>query len=192
MEQPHSVGPGTRVSISYTVRDEDGDVVDEAPPDDPVTYIHGFGQILPALERRIEGFPPGRGCTFTVTPDEGYGDHDPDGIFQVPRSEFPDPAAITLEDEFVIDDPDGEEMLLRVIDFTEDDHVLVDANHPLAGVTLSFEVTVHGVEPATDSEIDEAEQALMAGGFSDGRPGGPPAPGAGLVQLSRKPKERLA
>ena len=42
--------------------------------------------------RRIEGFPPGRGCTFTVTPDEGYGDHDPDGIFQVPRSEFPDPA----------------------------------------------------------------------------------------------------
>lgn len=182
MPQSFCVGPGMRVTLSYTLRDEDGDIVEEAPSDEPVSYIHGFGQVLPALERQAEGLFPGATRTFTLSPEEGYGEHDPDGLFQVPRSEFPDPHNIPLDEEFAAEGPDGEETILRVVEWMDDDHVLVDSNHPLAGVTLSFELTIHAVEPAPDDELEQAEQALLE------REGAPPAPGAGLIQLGRKPR----
>lgn len=182
MNDSMCVGPGTRVRLVYSVHDEDDDVVDAASEDDPLVYIHGFGQVLPALEQQIEGLWPGQQRSFTVHPADGYGEHDPDGLFQVERSEFPDPAAIALDDEFIVEGPDGEELVLRVVELVDDGHVLVDTNHPLAGATLRFEVTVRSVEPATDEELEEAEQALLA---SDGAPA---EPGAGLVQLGRKPR----
>ena len=184
MDQAFCIGPGTRVSVSYTVLDEDGDVVDASPPNEPLIYIHGFGQVIPGLERHIEGLRPGQAREFTLPPEEGYGDHDPDNLFQVPRSEFPDPAAVEVDDEYLVDGPDGEELLLRVVEFIDDQHVLVDANHPLAGATLSFLVTVEQVRPATDAELEEAERALVE------QEGGEPEPslGGGLIQLGRKPR----
>lgn len=177
------VGPGTSVTLLYTVRDEDGEVVDEATPGAPLVYIHGFGQILPALEDQLEEMLPGESRTFTLSPDEAYGPLDPDGVFQVHRSDFPDASAIELGDEFEIDGPDGEEMLLRVVDFADDqEHVVVDANHPFAGVTLSIEVKIEAVRPATEQEMSEAEAALVESGCDDGLPGA----GGGLVRLSRR------
>jgi FKBP-type peptidyl-prolyl cis-trans isomerase SlyD len=187
MVQAFCVGPGMRVTLSYTLRDEDGDVVEATEPGEPLTYVHGFGQVLPALELRIEGMFPGGQRSFSLTPEEGYGEHDPDGLFQVPRGEFPDPAAVQLDEEFTMEGPDGEEMTLRVLEFMEDDHVLVDTNHPLAGVELRFEVTVEGVEPASDAELEEAERGLAERGFQE-----EPRGSGGLIQLGRKPEKRRA
>lgn len=182
MVQTFCVGPGTRVTLSYTIRDEDGDVVEATPPDEPLTYIHGFGQVLPALEQHIEGLYPGGQRSFQLPPKDGYGEHDPDGLFQVPRSEFPDPEHIPLDEEFTVEGPDGEETVLRVVEYMDDDHILVDSNHPLAGVTLSFEVSIEKVEAASEEELEEAERTLLEREHEAA-----PEPG-GLIQLGRKPK----
>lgn len=185
MVQAFCVGPGMRVALAYSIQDEDGDVVEATVPEEPVTYIHGFGQILPALELRLEGLFPGGKRVFSLSPEEGYGEHDPDGLFQVPRGEFPDPAALRLDEEYTVEGPDGEETTLRIVEFTEDDHVLVDSNHPLAGVTLRFEVTVEGVDPATDAELEEAERELLERDLQE-----EPRGAGGLIQLGKKPAAR--
>ena len=183
MVQSYCVGPGMRVALSYTIRDEDGDVVEEVPADEPLVYVHGFGQVLPALEQQVEGMFPGGERSFSLAPRDGYGDHDPDGLFQVPRGEFPDPANIPLDEEFTVEGPDGEETVLRVVEFMDEDHVLVDSNHPLAGVTLGFTVRVQAVEPASDQEMEEAERELLERGGEAGPEAG------GLIQLGRKPRK---
>lgn len=184
MVSPFCVGPGMRVTISYIIRDEDQDIVEETPPEEPLTYIHGFGQVLPALELQVEGLYPGGKRTFSLSPRDGYGEHDPDRLFQISRSEFPEPENIPLDEEFQMEGPDGEEMLLRVVEYMEDNHVLVDTNHPLAGVTLGFEVSIEQVEPASEEELAEAEQELEERGQEE------PPPANGLIQLGRKPVNR--
>lgn len=188
MEEIFCVGPGTRVKLTYTLFDEDGDVIDATEPGEPLEYTHGFGQVIPGLEQGIEGMRAGQKRGFTVPAADAYGDHDPDGLFQVSRGEFPDPKGIRLDDEFVLESPEGDEIPIRVVDLVDDDHVLVDANHPLAGVDLRFEVTVEGVRAATEREIEEAERAMEehdegcgCGHDHDEKPA------TGLVSLGRKP-----
>jgi FKBP-type peptidyl-prolyl cis-trans isomerase SlyD len=173
---PTSISPGTRVSLSYKVYDEDGDLVDASEEGSPLIYVHGFGQLVPGLERQLEGLWAGQARTFEVPPEEAYGEHDPDDVFQVARDELPDPDEVKLEDEFAFDDDEGDSHMLRVVDILEDGF-LMDANHPLAGVALRFEVSIESVEVATDDEIEQAEQALLDGEDT----------GQGLLTLGRKP-----
>ena len=173
---PTTISPGTRVTLTYSVYDEDGDLVDASEAGSPLVYLHGYGQLVPGLERQMEGLWAGQKRSFEVPAEEAYGEHDPDDVFQVARDELPEPDQVKLEDEFEFEDGEGEALLLRVVEILEDGF-LVDANHPLAGVGLRFEVAIESVEIATDDEIEEAEQALLDGEDT----------GQGLLTLGRKP-----
>ena len=190
MEIATQVGPGTLVEISYTLYDAEGAVVDIATEDQPLSYVHGYGQIVPGLERAIEGMSAGQGREVKVTSREAYGDHDPEGVFQIAKTEFPEPEKVALEDEFVAEGADGSEMPLRVIEILPDAFV-VDANHPLAGQNLRFDVKIESVRVATEEEISAAEHDLEdhdhdGCGHDHTHDHGPPA---GLVQLGVTKKD---
>jgi len=173
------VGPDTYVTLAYTIYDEDGDLLDRTDDDEPLSYLHGYGQIVPGLERGIEGMGKGDLRTVSVAAADAYGDYDPEAVFEVERSEFPRPDEIEVGDEFVAESDDGEGIALTVLE-VKGDSCVVDTNHPLAGENLRFEVTVLDVRPATEGEILKAERALH--------------PEDDLVQnlvsLGRKPRDR--
>lgn len=169
------IGPGTVVEISYDVFDEDGDRVGGSREGTPFVYLHGYGQLLPALEAHLEGLTSGGRREVTLGPDEAFGDRDPEEIIEVAREDIPD---AELEDELDIETPDGKRIGAKVVEVW-DDCVVVDTNHPLAGMTLRFDVAVEDVRVATDEELRVAEEAL---GAQDGGC----APAEQLVSLRRK------
>jgi FKBP-type peptidyl-prolyl cis-trans isomerase SlyD len=173
MNYSTQVGPDAYVTLAYTMYGEDGDVLDSTDEDEPLTYLHGYGQIIAGLERRLEGMVRGDERSVTIPPAEAYGEYHREAVLEVEKSDFPDPASIVVGDEYMAEADDGEMLPMTVIE-VNDDHCIVDTNHPLAGETLRYEVTVLDVRPATDHEIRAAEEALM--------------PELGLVNIGRKPK----
>ena len=101
----------------------------------------GTAQIVPGLERAIEGLTSGAERSVTVTPADAYGDYDPQAVLEVEREDFPNAAQVEVGDEFVAESADGEALPITVLE-VRDDAFVVDTNHPLAGETLRFEVTV--------------------------------------------------
>jgi FKBP-type peptidyl-prolyl cis-trans isomerase SlyD len=166
------IGPDTFVTLAYTLYDEDGEVLDCSDEDAPLSYLHGYGQIVPGLERAIEGMVRGNERSVIVAPKDGYGEYDPDAVLEIDRSDFPVPAEVSVGDQFLADSDDGETVPMTIVE-VKADACIVDTNHPLAGETLRFQVTVLDVRPATDRELAEADQALM--------------PGIDLIPLGRKP-----
>jgi FKBP-type peptidyl-prolyl cis-trans isomerase SlyD len=166
------IGPDTFVTLAYTLYDEDGDVLDSADAESPLSYLHGYGQIVPGLERAIEGMVRGSERSVVVVPEDGYGEYDPEAVLEVDRSEFPVPGDVSVGDQFLAEGEDGETVPMTVLEVS-DDACVVDTNHPLAGETLHFQVTVLDVRPATDRELVEAEKAMGCG--------------ADLIPLGRKP-----
>ena len=146
------------VVLDYVLYDEDGDVI-EATDDEggrPIGLVHGYGTLVPGLEDGIVGMGAGETKEVTVAPEHGYGAHDEALEHWVDRSDFPD--GLQVDDEFEAEDAEGEQITLRVVEI-EDDAVLVDANHPLAGETLRFEVMVRSVRPATAEELASTRKA---------------------------------
>jgi FKBP-type peptidyl-prolyl cis-trans isomerase SlyD len=141
------------VSIEYRMHLGDGKVVDESEPGEPLEYLHGYEEIVPGLEKALEGKAAGESLKVTVSAADGYGDYDPEGVEEVPRTEFPDELEITAGGILSATDPDGDEVDFLVKEVRKDS-VLVDFNHPLAGKELHFEVTVHGVRAATPEELE--------------------------------------
>jgi FKBP-type peptidyl-prolyl cis-trans isomerase SlyD len=158
MSSEVQVGPDSYVTLAYTLYDEDGDILDRTDDGPPVSYVHGYGQIVPGLERGVEGMAKGDARSVVVSAADGYGEYDPEAVVEVDRHDFPRPDEIAAGDEFVAESDDGEALSMTVLEVRGDD-VVVDTNHPLAGEVLRFEVTVLDVRRASDSEIHEAEQA---------------------------------
>ncbi len=144
---------GRVVDIDYSLHLGDGKVVDHSDPGEPLTYLHGEGEIVPGLESALEGAEVGDRRQVVVAPAEGYGDHDPRGIQRVPRQAFPPDFQPQVGMELSAQGPDGDEVAF-VIQRVEPDAVTIDLNHPLAGKTLHFDVTVREVRDATPDEIE--------------------------------------
>ena len=147
------VGKGSVVSLEYKLHLGDGVVVDSSEPGDPLVYLHGQGQIVPGLERALEGLEVGVRTQATVAPVDGYGEADPTALQQVPRSAFPAGFEPKVGLELVAQGPDGEPLPFT-IRAVMGDNVTVDFNHPLAGRTLHFDVTVTEVRSATAEELE--------------------------------------
>jgi FKBP-type peptidyl-prolyl cis-trans isomerase SlyD len=147
------IGEKKVVRLDYTLRNAAGDVIDTSEGAEPLTYLHGFSQIVPGLERELEGMEAGQAKDVVVQPEDGYGMPDPQGIFGVPRGAFPPEAKLTVGDSFIGEDDEGQALPVRVVELRED-LVIVDANHPLAGETLFFHVDVREVREATAEEIE--------------------------------------
>jgi FKBP-type peptidyl-prolyl cis-trans isomerase SlyD len=148
--QKHSL-----VAIEYRLTDTEGEEIDSSGEDGPLTYVHGMQEIIPGLEKALEGRDAGEQFQVTIEPEEAYGERYEELCIEMPRDEFEDEQELELGMQFNLTDDDGEEMVVTVIDFDEDS-VVVDGNHPLAGVTLNFDVKIHEVRPATPEEIEES------------------------------------
>ena len=140
------------VSIDYTLTGTGGEVIDSSQGGEPLTYLHGAGNIIPGLEQALEGKSAGEEVNTTVPPDQGYGQKNPGLIQPVPRSQFPGVTDIKVGMQFQAQTNHGPRVV-TVVDMN-DDTVTVDANHPLAGETLTFAVRVVDIRDATQQELD--------------------------------------
>ncbi len=154
-----AIAPDTCVTLSYVLFDERNEPVDQATTDEPLTYIHGYAQIVPGLEKRLEGLHAGDKKSFELPPEEAFGERDEDAILAIEKSEFPDSDKVEKGDEFMAQGPDGDPIAMRVLEIQED-VVVVDTNHPLAGQRVRFEVEVSAVRPASEEEIEKAQSEL--------------------------------
>jgi FKBP-type peptidyl-prolyl cis-trans isomerase SlyD len=156
------VGPGTVVHLRYAVYDADGEPVEV--PEEAVEVLFGFGQILPAVERAIQGLGAGERRSIAVSPADGFGKRDPGAVIEVDRADFP--PEVAAGDFFEAENTAGKILVLRVLD-VDGDVVVLDTNHPLAGQKVRFEVEIHSVRPATEQELEAAAARL------DGPPAAP-------------------
>jgi FKBP-type peptidyl-prolyl cis-trans isomerase SlyD len=147
------IASGSVVGIDYSLHLGDGRVVDASEPGDPLTYLHGEGQIVPGLESALEGLGVGDSKQVVIAPPQGYGDHDPRGVQEVPRGAFPPEFQPEAGMELTAEGPGGEPVPFAVRE-VKPDSVVIDLNHPLAGKTLHFDVTVREVRTATPEEVE--------------------------------------
>ncbi len=141
------------VTIEYTLTDDAGNVIDSSKGGDPLAYIHGIGNIIPGLEAALEGKRAGDALKVAVAPAEGYGERDDSMMQAVPRQMFENPDEIQAGMQFHTMTEDGHTMVVTVVEITPET-ITVDANHPLAGQNLNFDVTIVEVREATAEELD--------------------------------------
>jgi len=141
---------GMVVTMHYTLTDGQGEVLDSSRGGTPMTYLHGHQNIIPGLERALEGTGTGHKAKVTVEPAEGYGEKNPEAVFEAPREHFPPDLELKPGVRVSADGPNGPISFL-VVDVNEKTATL-DGNHPLAGQTLHFDVEVVEVRAATDEE----------------------------------------
>ena len=164
-----TIQANARVVLEYILKNEQGEVLDSSDAEDgePIEYVHGYGMLVPGLEAALVDLEVGASKDVTVSPDEGFGDRDEELVMEIDRSDFPEPKNVQIGDEVVAESPDGEEVPMRVVE-VKDETVVVDANHPLAGVTLRYSVKVKEVAQATDEEIAEAAAGFEEAGYGGG------------------------
>jgi FKBP-type peptidyl-prolyl cis-trans isomerase SlyD len=146
------VGDNKVVSIHYTLKNENGEVLDSSENREPLSYIHGQGNIIPGLENALTGAESQAEIDVTVTPEEGYGERHEQLIQDVPMSAFEGVDEVKPGMQFQAQTEAGP----RVITVQEvgEEEVKIDGNHPLAGETLHFKVKVDEVRDASDEEIE--------------------------------------
>jgi len=158
------VEANTHVLVKYVLR-ANGEIVDAG--ETPIEYVHGYRMLVPGLEAALAGMRAGERRTIALDPDEAFGARDEELVFRVDREELPQNA--NAGDEFVIE-PDAIDV--RVVSIDEKEATL-DANHPLAGVSVVYDVEILAVRAATDDEIRAAADEEHAR--------------EELVQIGRKP-----
>jgi FKBP-type peptidyl-prolyl cis-trans isomerase SlyD len=141
---------GKVVAIRYELKNDAGEVLDKSSGD-PLSYMHGHGNIIPGLEKELEGKQPGDKVQVEVPPEEGYGERQGPGPQAVPKSALPDDLEPQAGMQLAAQSPDGSVTPVWITG-VEDQQVWVDVNHPLAGETLHFDVEVVSVRDATDEE----------------------------------------
>jgi FKBP-type peptidyl-prolyl cis-trans isomerase SlyD len=139
------------VTIDYSLTDEEGELIDSSVGEEPLVYLHGHHGIIPGLERALAGRRVGDKLEVSIPPEEGYGDWDEDLVEVVGVEDFDDPEELEIGTQFETMTEDGTR-LATVIDI-EGNEITVDLNHPLAGMTLNFDVTVLEVRDATTEEL---------------------------------------
>lgn len=150
-QTPTSVKDDVVVSLDYTLK-VNNEVVDTTEGIEPITFIQGKGGIIPGLEKAIYGMKVGDTRKVTVSPAEGFGDTDPDAVVEVAKDEFPAEIPQQVGIEITVKNEDDEDVD-GVIVAVNSDSLTIDFNHPLAGKTLTFEVSVVELREATEEEL---------------------------------------
>ena len=148
------IAKNTVATIDYTLTDPNGQVIDSSQGREPLAYLHGASNIIPGLENALEGKSQGETINVTIPPDQGYGQRDPALVQPVPRTNFKGINDIQPGMQFQAQTPQGARVVTVVA--VDPENVTVDANHPLAGVELKFDVTVKGVREATQEELQHS------------------------------------
>lgn len=143
------IGKNTVVTIDYQLLDASGTLLEQ---EQGIAYLHGgHGGVLPVLEAAMEGASVGQEVRARIEPDDGFGHFNENAIRREPRSAFPPDVQVGMQ---FAGSPDGsDEMTVYTVKEIDADHVVVDGNHPLAGQTVEFVVTVRGLRNATEEEV---------------------------------------
>lgn len=163
-----TIQPGKVVFFHYTLTDETGEIIDSSEGSEPLPYLHGAGNIVPGLERQMVGRQVGDRFRAVVPPEEGYGVPEGPGPQAIPREAFPEDAELEEGMQFMAEDEEGNAMPLWVVSLEEADVVIVDQNHPLAGVTLHFDVQITELRDATEDELAHGHPHGTHVDFHDG------------------------
>lgn len=143
------------VAIDYTLTVE-GQIIDKSEEGSPLVYLHGHNNIIPGLEAALVGKNTGDAVSATIEPEQAYGVYDENMIVQIPLEAFPEGDRDQLVQGVRFQGPHPADQtqpcLYTVVDKT-DEHLVADANHPLAGQTLNFEVTIGDIRAASEAEV---------------------------------------
>jgi len=151
------IAHNTVVSIDYTLTSDSGEVIDSSRGREPLAYLHGHGNIIPGLEKAIEGKGAGDELDVTIQPEEGYGPYREELVQDVPREAFGEVDEISPGMSFRAESDAGPmTVTVRAVD---EDTVTVDGNHMLAGKVLNFSVAIREVRAATTAEIEQGTVA---------------------------------
>lgn len=140
------------VSINYILRNDDNQVLDQSAPEAPLVYLHGHNNIIPGLEKELNGKAVGDTITVSVPPAEAYGEYDEGLIQAVPRAMFE--GIDQIEPGMQFQAQMGEGIQIVTVKEANDETVTIDANHDLAGQTLHFEANIKDIREATQDELD--------------------------------------
>jgi len=146
------IAANTVVTINYTLTDDQGQVIDTSEGRDPLAYLQGASNIIPGLENALEGKSTGDNIKVSISPEEGYGERDDQLVQEVPRNLFENADKVEKGMQFQAQSEAGPQ-LVTVME-VGDETVTIDANHPLAGATLNFDVEVVDVREATAEETE--------------------------------------
>lgn len=140
-----SAKPGDKVQVHYTGKLDDGTVFDTSTDRAPLEFTIGSGQIIPGFEEAVVGMQPGESKTTRISADQAYGPYHEDRVVQVDRSQFPAHINPETGQQLQIRQPDGQAMVVTVTEVS-DSNVTLDANHPLAGQDLTFDIQLVAIE----------------------------------------------
>ena len=155
------IGQNSVVSMHYTLKNDDGEVMDSSNGKEPMVYLHGANNLIPGLEAELTGKTSGATFNASIPPDKAYGEQSDELIQVISKSMFEGVESIEPGMTFVAQGDGGAQRQVRVTQ-VEGDDVTIDANHPLAGQTLHFEVEVVDVREGTPQEIEHGH--VHAGG----------------------------
>ena len=154
------VKQGRVILLDYMVRVGSGQVVETSSGRAPIEYLHGAGQILPALERALEGLREGEQAAFSIPCEDAYGERKEDNVVTLPRTLFP--LEVELKPGLCLyARASGGQSYPITVKEVQAETVVVDLNHPLAGERLFFEVNIRGVRPAGNQELFAGKAAAV-------------------------------
>ncbi len=140
------------VTLDYTLI-VDEEVMESTDDGEPIIFIQGIGQIIPGLESALYGMKVGEKKTVVIEPENAYGDYDPDSLEIAKKEEFSEEIPLDVGTFLDLSDDEGEVLSAQIIE-EDEDTVTLDFNHPLAGNTLTFEITLSALRPASEEELD--------------------------------------
>ena len=132
---------GDTVRVHYTGKLDDGTVFDSSVGGEPLEFTVGSGQLIPGFEKAVTGLAAGEKTTAQIPSDEAYGPHSAEGVIEVPRGNIPAEIELSIGQQLQMQTQDGRPVPVVVVGI-EEETIKVDANHPLAGKDLSFEIEI--------------------------------------------------
>lgn len=147
-----NVAKNTVVSMNYQLTDGEGNQLDSSDVNGPLSYVHGVGTMLPALEQELEGKEPGEKIEAVLQPEDAYGERNEDLVQNLPMEKFQGVDTVEPGMQFQMETEEGQ-FIVTVTD-VQGDEVTIDQNHPLAGTELHFDIAINEVREATETEIE--------------------------------------
>ncbi len=146
-----SIKKDSVVTFNYTLKDDEGAVIDSSAPGEPLAYLHGHGNIVPGLERELEGRAAHDKLSVKVAPADAYGEYNRELVQKVPRRNLKGIAKVTVGMRLHVQTAQGPRA--ATVTAITGDLVTIDANHPLAGENLNFDIDIVEVREATQEEL---------------------------------------
>jgi len=147
-----SVGMNKVITFNYTLKDEEGTLLDSSSNKEPMAFLSGNNQIIPKLEEALNGMIIGSKKNVKVSAADAYGEYSEDAIQKVKKDQFPEEANIEVGMTYIANSPDGKQMPFLVSEINDQD-ITINFNHPLAGKNLEFDVELLDVRDATSEEM---------------------------------------